>query len=107
LKVLHLTDDLGLLGGVQRYLETLCTILPEYGVECLVWAPEPGPMGDMTSRWYGRRSRAAVRAMIRRERPDVVHAHNVWMRLSPAPLAAAREAGVPATTTAGSAHASG
>jgi glycosyltransferase involved in cell wall biosynthesis len=99
-KVLHLTDDLGLLGGVQRYLENLRTILPEQGVECLVWAPEPRPLGDMASRWYGRRSRAEVREMIRRERPDAVHAHNVWMRLSPAPLAAAREAGVPVLVTA-------
>lgn len=100
MKILHLTDDLGLLGGVQRYLEMLQTILPAQGVDSRVWAPQPGPMGDLGSRWYGRGSRAEVQAVIWEERPDVVHAHNLWMRLSPAPLAAAREAGVPVLVTA-------
>jgi len=38
-------------------------------------------------------------AHLRRDRPDVVHAHNVWMRLSPAPLLAARRAGIPVVLT--------
>lgn len=99
MRVLHLTDDLTLLGGVQSYLATLLTILPDAGVECEVWAPEPGILRGAASRWYARRYRRRVRAMIRRRRPDVIHAHNVWMRLSPLPLQAAAEAGVPVVMT--------
>ena len=99
MKVLHLTDDMALVGGVQRYLTMLQTILPAHGVECRVWAPPPGPMDGLASRWYGRRYRNNVRALIRDQRPDVVHAHNLWMRLSPAPLQAAGEAGIPVVMT--------
>lgn len=99
MKVLHLTDDMALMGGVQRYLGALQEILPKEDIECSVWAPPPGPMHGMASRWYGRRYRTKVRALIRDQRPDVVHAHNLWMRLSPAPLQAAREAGIPVVMT--------
>lgn len=99
MKVLHLTDDLALMGGVQRYLGALQKILPKEDIECSVWAPPPGPMHGMASRWYGRTYRGKVRALIRDQRPDVVHAHNLWMRLSPAPLQAVREAGIPVVMT--------
>ena len=99
MKVLHLTDDMAMVGGVQSYLAMLQTVLPAHGVENQVWAPEPGPMRGAFSRWYGRRYRAHVRELIRGQRPDLLHAHNLWMRLSPAPLAAAREAGVPVVMT--------
>ncbi len=99
MRVLHLTDDMTLIGGVQRYLSILQTIMPAEGVECRVWAPAPGPLQDAASRWFGRRYRRQVGALIRDFRPDVVHAHNVWMRLSPAPLEAAHEAGVPVMMT--------
>ena len=90
---------MALIGGVQRYLSMLQTILPTQGVDCRVWAPAPGPLHGMASRWFGRRYRRQVGALIRDYRPDVVHAHNVWMRLSPAPLEAACEAGVPVMMT--------
>ena len=99
MRVLHLTDDMALIGGVQRYLTILQTILPAQGVDCRVWAPAPGPLRGAASRWFGRRYRRQVGALIRDYRPDVVHAHNVWMRLSPAPLEAAHEAGVPVMMT--------
>lgn len=99
MKVLHLTDDMALLGGVQRYLTMLEKILPEQGVECRVWAPEPGPLNGMASRWFGRRYRREVRRLVRGFRPDVIHAHNVWMRLSPLPLEIGRATGVPVAMT--------
>jgi len=40
-----------------------------------------------------------VGELIRDWTPDVVHAHNLWMRLSPLPLQAAREAGIPVIMT--------
>ncbi len=99
MRVLHLTDDVTLLGGVQSYLATLQTILPKYGIEFEVWAPPAGPMRGALSRWYGRRYRRQVAELIVGLRPDVIHAHNLWMRLSPLPLQAAKQAGVPVMMT--------
>jgi glycosyltransferase involved in cell wall biosynthesis len=99
-RVLHITDDLELLGGVQRYLERLLPALRGAGVEVDAWSPSPGPLGGALSRWYGWRHRAELRRLIGRRRPDVVHAHNLWMRLSPAPLGAAAAAGVRVVMTA-------
>ena len=99
MKVLHLTDDMSLMGGVQRYLATVDSVLPTLGVHSVVWAPEAGPLGGAASRWYGRRYRARVRRLIEDHAPDVVHAHNLWMRLSPFPLEAAAAAGVPVVMT--------
>jgi glycosyltransferase involved in cell wall biosynthesis len=98
-RVLHITDDLELLGGVQRYLEGLLPALRAAGIDGEAWAPPPGPLGGAVSRWYGRRHRVRLRRHIRRSRPDIVHAHNLWMRLSPAPLRAAAAAGVPVVMT--------
>jgi glycosyltransferase involved in cell wall biosynthesis len=98
-KVLHLTDDMEMLGGVQRYLGHLRAILPEHGVECEVWAARPGLARGAASRWYSRRYRSSLRKLIRRSEPDLVHAHNLWMRLSPAPLDAAVEAKIPVVMT--------
>jgi glycosyltransferase involved in cell wall biosynthesis len=98
-KVLHITDDLALMGGVQRYLSSVRAILPAQGVECRLWAPLPGPLRGAASRWVGRRYRDRLGELIAEDRPDVVHAHNLWMRLSPLPLQAARAAGVPVVMT--------
>ncbi|MER5888832.1 glycosyltransferase [Streptomyces sp. NPDC001941] len=43
--------------------------------------------------------RRELAALLRRERPDVVHVHNVFPLLSPAVLAACADAGVPAVAT--------
>ena len=99
MKVLHVTDDLSLVGGVQRYLATLRQILPRHGVECSLWAPRPGPLRGAVSRWFGGRYTTRLATLIDRERPDVVHAHNLWMRLSPFSLQAARDAGLPVVVT--------
>ena len=100
MKVLHVTDDLGLLGGVQRYLDELQNVLRTRGVDSRIWAPKPGPLDGVVSRWFGGRHRAELRELVRCQRPDLVHAHNLWMRLSPAPLEAAKRAGIPVLVTA-------
>ncbi len=41
-----------------------------------------------------------LRTLVRRERPDVAHAHNLWPLLSPAALRTLRRAGVPTVFTA-------
>lgn len=101
MKVLHLTDAPDLVGGVQTYLAELCQALPPAGVDCEVWHPLRSDDGLAThlSRWadYGYERELASR--IERYRPAIVHAHNLWMRLSPLPLRAAKRAGVPVVMT--------
>ncbi|NJO53927.1 MAG: glycosyltransferase family 4 protein [Bacteroidales bacterium] len=48
---------------------------------------------------YSRRARAAFAAQIRRDRPDVVHVHNLFPLLTPAILDACRDEGVPVVAT--------
>lgn len=48
---------------------------------------------------YSVRSRGELSRMIRRERPDVIHFHNVYHQLSPSVIDAARAAGVPTVMT--------
>ena len=48
---------------------------------------------------WSRRSRRELAALLRRERPDVAHVHNLWYQISPAAYAACRDAGVPVVQT--------
>ncbi|NJL08000.1 MAG: glycosyltransferase family 4 protein [Methylacidiphilales bacterium] len=48
---------------------------------------------------YSRRARAAFAAQIRRDRPDVVHIHNLFPLLTPSILDACRDEGVPVVAT--------
>ena len=48
---------------------------------------------------WSRRSRAELRTVIRRERPDVVHVHNTFAMLSPSIYGACRAEGVPVVQT--------
>src|SRR5215472_5798714 len=48
---------------------------------------------------WSRRSRAELRAMLHRSRPDVVHVHNTFALISPSIYGACREAGVPVVQT--------
>jgi len=48
---------------------------------------------------YSLSARARLRRLIRRDRPDVVHVHNVYPLLSPSVLAECRRAGLPVVMT--------
>lgn len=48
---------------------------------------------------WSRRARRELSELLRRERPDVAHAHNLWYRISPSAYAACRDAGVPVVQT--------
>ncbi len=101
MRILHITDDTGSVGGVQTYLRDLCEILPEAGVDCEVWSPprDTGRVADHLTRWAGRGYERELSSRLERDRPAIVHAHNLWMRLSPLPLRAAKEAGIPVVMT--------
>jgi glycosyltransferase involved in cell wall biosynthesis len=63
----------------------------------------PGsPMAQVTAGFagiYNPRARKQFSEMLRRERPDVVHAHNLYPLISPSVLLAARDFGVPVVMT--------
>ena len=101
MKVLHLTDAPDLIGGVQTYLADLCRLAEPAGVSCEVWSPPGGSIGlsSHLSRWYGLRYERELAARIGHDPPSIVHAHNLWMRLSPLPLRAAKAAGIPVVMT--------
>ncbi len=101
MKVLHLTDAPDLIGGVQTYLADLCRMAGPVGLSCEVWRP-PGTHRQATShvtRWFGQRYERELSSRLAYDTPSIVHAHNLWMRLSPLPLRAAKAAGVPVVMT--------
>jgi len=100
MKVLHLTDDLQGMSGVRSYLIQLREHLRPRGIECELSTQEPGGrLAGVLSRWFSLRHRRTLADRIHTDRPDIVHAHNLWMRLSPAPLLTARRAGIPVVMT--------
>ncbi|NOZ95465.1 MAG: glycosyltransferase family 4 protein [Acidobacteria bacterium] len=102
MRVLHLTDDLSGISGVRSYLENLVEAMEPLGVHCeleTLGSPDHVFHGAI-SRWASRRYYVSMARRLRRlPRPDIVHAHNLWMRLSPTPLLAARKAGIPVVMT--------
>jgi len=101
LKILHLTDAPELIGGVQTYLTDLCRILEQAHTSCEVWNP-PGAnrrLASQFSRWVGLRYQRGLSSRLAHDPPSIVHAHNLWMRLSPLPLRAAKRAGIPVVMT--------
>jgi len=48
---------------------------------------------------WSRRAYRELTVLLRRERPDVAHVHNIWYRVSPAAYAACHDAGVPVVQT--------
>ncbi len=101
MRVLHLTDDVTGMSGVRSYLLQLGDALAPLGVECELFTPacSGGPVRNHATRWVGLGYAHELADRIRSTRPDIVHAHNLWMRLSPAPLHASRKAGVPVAMT--------
>ncbi len=101
MRVLHLTDDVIGMSGVRSYLLQLGEALAPLGVECELFTPARpgGPVRNHVTRWAGLGYASDLAELLRNRRPDVVHAHNLWMRLSPVPLHAAREAGIPVAMT--------
>lgn len=58
-----------------------------------------GRMQTAAATLWSRRSYRELRGLIRREKPDVMHCHNLFPLISPAAWRAARDAGVPVVQT--------
>jgi glycosyltransferase involved in cell wall biosynthesis len=87
--------------------DTICdaeaALLARRGVEVVRYERTNDDIGSpLTAAFesvWSRRARLEIAALLRRERPDVAHAHNLWYRISPAAYAACRDAGVPVVQT--------
>ncbi|MGH2786466.1 MAG: glycosyltransferase [Actinomycetota bacterium] len=90
--------------GENRVVEDEARLLKEAGHEVVVWDPPFAP--DMPGRtrrgveaiWSIEAARQ-VRALIRKHKPDVVHAHNIFPTLSPASLRVAAQENVAVVMT--------
>jgi len=98
LKALLINDFFGDVGGAESYFHTLCRGLHEAGVEVVALAADKPPEGlpwkaqsahtyafdpkQGISRLWNAAASLKTRRMLKREKPDVVHAHNVFSALS-------------------------
>jgi glycosyltransferase involved in cell wall biosynthesis len=93
MRILHITDTMEYASGVSRYIREVTDLFRSKGHVADVWSP-PGigdDVGSLFTRLLGFRYCNDLQRVLREGRYDVLHAHNVLMRLSPLPL---REAGM-------------
>ncbi len=100
MRVLHVTDDLVGTSGVRTYLEELRVTFAGSEAELRISDLGSGSHRlSFISRWFSLRHLRAMEVLLERERPDLVHAHNLWMVLSPSPLLVAHRLGIPVAMT--------
>lgn len=95
-------------GGEDATCEQECELLERSGHEVVFYKRSNKEIEDY-SRWqrlrlsadtiWNARSRSEFRTLLERERPDVVHAHNTFVVLSPSIFAACEDLGVPVVQT--------
>lgn len=103
--VLHSRYLSGSTSGENRVVEDETRLLRDAGHEVTVWTPSPEEAAGVSGRVrsgagaiWSPHAAAAVRRLVGRHRPDVVHVHNLFPMLSPAAIrAAATETAVVAT----------
>jgi len=107
MKVLQVHNRYRLRGGEDAVVENTLAALERHGHEALLFeADSAGAAGGLAGKVrmaagaiWSPPSRARMLATLERERPDVVHVHNLYPLLSPAVLAACKSAGVPVVMT--------
>jgi glycosyltransferase involved in cell wall biosynthesis len=95
--VLHSRYLSGAVSGENRVVQDEVELLRKAGHQVCLWAPSPADVGGVrllglgaSAVWSGR-AVAALRDLVRRHRPEVVHCHNLFPMLSPAVVRAAAE----------------
>lgn len=97
--LLHSRYLSGAASGENRVVEEEAALLRSGGHRVSCYSPEPTIDGHLdrvrsgVSAIWSARTTATVRRFVERERIEVVHAHNLFPTLSPAPLRAAHDAG--------------
>jgi len=78
-------------------------LLSRHGVEVVRYDRTNDDIGNPLAAAFetvwSRRARLDIEALLRRERPDLAHVHNIWYRISPSAYAACHDAGVPVVQT--------
>ncbi len=100
-RLLQITDSFEYTGGIRSYIKQASELLAHRGWEVEIYSPA-GAGGGLRShftRWAGWRYLAELREAVDRFRPDLLHAHSLSLRLSPLPLRAAVERGIPVVMT--------
>ena len=103
--LLHSRYLSGPASGENRVLEDESRLLRENGHEVSVWSPEPEVGGALAnvrtagSAIWSRRAASHVATLVRRNRIEIVHVHNLFPTLSPAVLRAARSGGAAVVMT--------
>lgn len=102
MRILHITDDISTeASGISSYLKNLLPLLESENVETYLYSPPStgARFESHLSRWASRRHYQEVRRLLCTQKPAIVHAHSLSLRLSPLVLRAAREASVPVVAT--------
>jgi glycosyltransferase involved in cell wall biosynthesis len=89
--------------GEDMVCDAEAALLARHGIEIVRYERANDDIGSpltaaLETVW-SRRARRELTAVLRRERPDVAHVHNLWYRISPSAYAACRDAGVPVVQT--------
>lgn len=92
-------------GGEDRAFESECALLESHGHDLIRWVDDHERIRDIgrvslavKSHWNTAGNRR-LRAMLRAERPDVVHFHNTFPLIGPAAYRVVRDEGIPVVQT--------
>ena len=106
MRVLHIHQHYRIRGGEDAMVEATVAALRRHGVDARLLSHDSASITGLAARarafFSGIYSPAAGKAMldlIGRERPDLLHVHNLHPQFSPAVLVAARRAGLPVVMT--------
>ncbi len=108
MKILQLFNQYrSLFNGEERVVEMIDALLKRHGHDVELWMQSSrglesslwGKMQATFSAVYSRSARRAMEARLDADRPDVVHAHNLYPHFSPSVLMAARKRGLPTVMT--------
>ena len=108
MKVLQVFNQYrSLFNGEERVVEMIDALLKRHGHAAELWLQSS--RGLETSLWgkvqatfsavYSRTARREMEARLNADRPDIVHAHNLYPHFSPSVMMAARKRGVPTVMT--------
>ncbi len=97
MKVLLVHDFLDEAGGAERIVHATKKVLEESGHSVMLYAP--ARQGPAVGLLFSLRHYFTIRREIRRFKPDIMHAHNIYRNISPSVLLAARQMKVPVVMT--------
>ena len=107
MRVLQVHNHYRIRGGEDAVVESTVRMLTRRGIDVSVLARNSETIGGSPLRKvyafgsgaYSFSAATDMTRMIRQERPDVVHVHNLYPLLSPSVLVAASRAGIPIVMT--------